>query len=44
MSSVANWGGAGEEKTMKKLAVRVSLVGGGLVAMLLAGGAGWSAR
>jgi hypothetical protein len=27
---------------MKKIALRISLVGGGLVALLIAGGAGWS--
>ncbi len=29
---------------MKKLAVRISVVGGGLVAILMAGGAGFSSR
>jgi hypothetical protein len=26
---------------MKKIALRISVVGGGLVALLIAGGAGW---
>jgi hypothetical protein len=29
---------------MKKLAVRISLVAGGLVGLMLAGGAGWGIR
>jgi|SwirhirootsSR3_FD_contig_71_4472937_length_248_multi_6_in_0_out_0_1 hypothetical protein len=27
---------------MKKIALRISVVGGGLVALLIAGGAGWT--
>jgi hypothetical protein len=41
MSSVANPGGGGEENIMKKLAVRVAGVASGLVALALAGGAGF---
>jgi hypothetical protein len=43
MSPDANTGAAGKqdrENPMKKLAVRITAVGGGLVAILLAGGAG----
>ena len=44
MSLVANWGGAGEEKTMKKLAVRATVACSGLFALMLAGGANMKFR